>query len=101
MNGGMMATFEEVVDKATQDRVFYANLLVNPRQALDTAGLDLDDPIEVTRLELLLRAGQENLRASGRLVGIDVQLRADDWGIGAGCCNGALLLPGADIGPRR
>lgn len=89
------ATFAQVKAKAEKDKAFLGQLIVDPSKALKGAGLDVADPRDAKRIELFVKLSQENIRSAGRVVGIVA--RESDWGIGAGCCNGRVLMPGADL----
>ncbi len=85
-------SFNDVKARVANDPAFLANLVVDPRKALREGGFQLEDPADVTKVELLVRSSQENLRASARVMGI--RTGTAEWGIGAGCCNSRMLLPG-------
>jgi hypothetical protein len=90
--GAMSQTFEDIQKRARKDSHFFASLLLNPERAMKETKMVLEDPIEIKKLEFLVRTGQENLKAAAHLV--DVELGTAAWGIGCHCCNGRLLLPG-------
>jgi len=87
-----LKTFNDVKARVAQDPAFLAGLVVSPKKALRDGGFAITDAAEITKVELLVRLSQENLRASARALG--VRTANADWGIGAGCCNGRMLLPG-------
>lgn len=93
----MADTFEDVQSRARRDPVFFASLVLNPPATLQEAGITLEDASDITKVEFLVRTAQENLKAAARLV--DIELGTAAWGIGAGCCNGRLLLPGELVRP--
>ncbi len=94
----MPKTFQDVKAKAERDPAFLAELIVNPKKALQKAHFELTDSRDINRLELFVRTSQENVNAAGKIVGLRTQL--DSWGIGASCCNGRLLMPGPSIRAR-
>lgn len=93
-----LKTFNDVKAKVAQDPAFLAGLVVNPKKALRDGGFAITDAAEVTKVELLVRLSQENLRASARVLG--VRTGTADWGIGASCCNSRMLLPGELVAAR-
>lgn len=88
----MAGEFEEIQNRARRDSVFFASLVLNPERALKESGIGIEDPVEVKKLEFLVRTAQENMKTAARLV--DVELGTAAWGIGCHCCNSRLLLPG-------
>lgn len=88
----MANSFEDVKKKAMKEPSFIANLIVNPTKALKDANLELTNAKDVKRLELFVKLNQEHLVSVGKFVGVETKV--DDWGIGAGCCNGKALMPG-------
>lgn len=85
-------SFDDVKARVSTDPSFLAGLVVDPKKTLRDNGFNLTDAADVTKVELLVRLSQENLRSSARVLGI--RTANADWGIGAGCCNSRMLLPG-------
>jgi hypothetical protein len=82
-----MSTFVEVMEKASNDRAFYANLIVNPTSALEGAGMELTSNADIVELEKVVEAAQHHLSVVARQAGFKVVVEAADWGVGASCCN--------------
>ncbi|MFN8140457.1 MAG: hypothetical protein U0R49_11730 [Fimbriimonadales bacterium] len=93
----MADTFVDVKKRAEKDIGFLAKLMVDPKRALREAKINLSDSADINRVELFVKMAQENLAAAGKLVG--VKPGKASWGIGAGCCNGRLLMPRATPKP--
>ena len=91
-------TFADVKKKAEKDPQFLAQLIVSPKKALSDANIELPKSADINKLELFVRMSQEQIRVAGRIVGI--KPRTADWGIGATCCNGRLIMPGGGIAHR-
>jgi hypothetical protein len=89
----MPQTFADVQKLAERDPAFVGELIANPKNALRSRKITLADPKDLKRVELFAKVGQSGLRAAADLVGF--KTRTAKWGIGAGCCNGRALLPGA------
>jgi hypothetical protein len=87
-----MATFKDVKARAERNPAFLAQLVVNPKKALADANLKVTAPADVARLELFAKMAGEQIRAAGAIVGI--KAGQNEWGIGAGCCNSKVLMPG-------
>ena len=73
-----------------EDPVFLARFIAAPREALESAGIQLEDPSDVKRLESFARSAQTHLQAAGSLAGFELSREAT-WGIGISCCNGKSL----------
>lgn len=73
-----------------EDPSFLAKFIVNPKEALETAGVQLENAADVKRIEGLARAAQEQLRVAARLSGFELSSEAN-WGIGMSCCNTKAL----------
>lgn len=91
------------------DPAFLAQFLVDPHNSLQAANIVLTDPVEIKRLEILARHGQEALRVAADMAGFQPSTQSK-WGIGAGCCNHRSLFefdrtalgnlsPGGQAGP--
>jgi len=93
-----MATFVDVKARAEKSTAFLAQLIADPKKALSDAKLELSDPADIKRVELFTKVAQEHVRAAAKVVG--VKAATADWGIGASCCNGKLLMPGG-LKPTR
>lgn len=89
----MPNTFADVKARAERDPAFLGQLVVNPKKALKDAKINLTDSRDVNRIELFVKAAQEQLKATGKLVGLKVNTAS--WGIGCSCCNTRLLMPGS------
>jgi hypothetical protein len=94
---GEHMSLKDLEAKIKADPQLLVSFIADPKSVIKSSGSKIDDPSEVRRLEIFARAAQEQLRAAGKLANFDFRLRADSWGIGAGCCNGSSLF---DVGAR-
>jgi hypothetical protein len=84
-----MATFKDLEKKLQDNPSLLGELVVNPKTALQKAGIDLTNKEDIKRLEGFVRMAQSQIKVSAGLVGFNPGKVA--WGIGAGCCNGKSL----------
>lgn len=84
--------FEDIAHKAAQDGAFLGALAADPEKALKAAGFTLTHEADVRKTELFALTAQQNILAAARVVEIDAA-PIERWGVGAGCCNHATLLP--------
>ena len=87
-----MSTFADVAHKASEDSTFLGALAADPEKALKAANITLTDDADVRKTELFALTAQQNILAAARVVEIDAA-PIERYGIGAGCCNHATLLP--------
>lgn len=83
-----------------EDPSFFAKFIVNPKEALAIAEIQLDNVADVKRLEMFARNAQEQLRVAGRLSGFELSSEAA-WGIGISCCNSKSLFAIDEVAVKR
>jgi hypothetical protein len=85
-----MATLADIEQKLANEPSFIGELMVEPQQALNDAGLQLDNPNDTRRMERLVRSLQKQLTVAGEMAAFNPSARAE-WGIGMSCCNEECL----------
>lgn len=84
-------TLQQLECRLRGDPSLLAKLIVEPRETLEAAGVQLADASEVKRLEWFLRSVQEQIRVAGQFSGFEPSGIAE-WGIGIACCNSKSLV---------
>jgi Tfp pilus assembly protein PilO len=86
----IMATLANIEQKLANEPSFIGELMVDPQQALNNAGLQLESPNDTRRMERLVKSMQKQLAVAGEMAAFNPSARAE-WGIGMGCCSESCL----------
>ena len=81
-----MATFNDLQSYLEKNPTFLGELVNNPKEALASANIKLDNEEDVKKLETLVHLSQLNIKIAADLINLKTSYKAE-WGIGYGCCN--------------
>jgi len=78
-------SIKDIIDKAKNEPPFIAELIQNPKEALQKNNLELSKS-DTKKLEIFILNTQKSMQATLSIIGSEEEVTAD-WGIGAGCCH--------------
>ena len=89
-----MATVKKVISNMSSFKNL-SSFLANPKEYVASQGLDPNDTVVAAAFESYARNLVNHINAVNVSLGAP-QMKAADWGIGAGCCNSKIFASRLD-----